>query len=111
MDYINPFIKVNAGGIPRLEALSVDSTNGLVYNFKAHRFLNYPYAGLLIFKLPAVTTAATSGNVYFTSNGGNKVQVLDYSGAAIPATNTNISAGGIFIGWYADNTLQLLTGL
>ena len=111
MAFINPFIKVNAGGIPRLEATSVDSTSGLVYDFKAHKFLNYPYAGLLLFKLPTVSTSLTSGSVYFTSNGGNKVQVFDSHGVAVPGNSTTISLGGVFLGWYSDGKLQLLTGL
>lgn len=112
MDYINPFIKVNAGGIPRLEALSVDSTAGLVYTFKKHRFLQYPYAGLLIFKLPKVTTTATAGNVYFNSGvGTSNVQVFNYSGSALDGENESLAAGGVFLGWYADGVVQLLTGV
>lgn len=111
MDYINPFIKVNQGGIPRLEAISVDTTSGSVYKFREHRFLNYPYAGLIIFKLPEVASP-TTGDVYFTSGeSGSKVLVLDRHGDKIAADNTNISAGGIFIGWYANGTLMLITGL
>lgn len=111
MDNINPFIKVNAGGIPRLEAINVTTTEGLVYTFKPHRFLNYPYAGLILFKLPAATSPLTDGSVYFTSDGGNKVQVFDSHGVAIPGNSATISLGGVFLGWYADGNLQLLTGL
>ena len=75
MAYINPFIKVNQGGIPRLEAISVDTTSGSIYKFKEHRFLNFPYAGLIIFKLPKVATP-TAGNVYFTT-GDSNILVLD----------------------------------
>ena len=63
MAYINPFIKVNAGGIPRLEARNTptaDASNNLTYDFYEHRFLNYPYAGIIIFKLPAVTAPAAA---------------------------------------------------
>ena len=111
MSYINPFIKVNQGGLPRLEAVSVDTTSGSVYKFREHRFLNYPYAGLIIFKLPEVASP-TAGDVYFTTGeSGSKVLVLDHSGKNVAATNTSISAGGIFIGWYADGTLMLITGV
>lgn len=110
MDNINPFIKVNAGGIPRLQAESVKlDGNDAIFNFRAHRFLNYPYAGLIIFKLPVISTAPTAaGDVYFTTAGTNKVQVYNYSGEAIESTNTTLAAGGIFIGWYSDNQLQIL---
>ena len=36
MAYISPFIKVNAGGIPRLEARNTptaDTSNNLIYDF------------------------------------------------------------------------------
>lgn len=111
MAFINPFIKVNAGGIPRLEARNTptaDSSNNLTYDFQQHRFLNYPYVGLLIFKLPAVTVATTAGNVYFTTGSSNTTQVYDKAGTAIESTNTTLAAGGIFIGWYSDSKLQIL---
>ena len=110
MANINPFIKVNAGGIPRLEAINVDSSSGLVYTFKPHRFLNYPYAGLILFKLPYVSTTLTEGDVYFTSDGVSKVKVFDRKGDALSGESAVLGAGGIFIGWYADGVLQLLTG-
>lgn len=111
MSYINPFIKVNQAGIPRLEAVSVDTTSGSVYKFREHRFLNYPYAGLIIFKLPEVASP-TAGDVYFTTGeSGSKVVVLDHNGNNLVATNVKVSAGGIFLGWYANGTLMLLTGV
>lgn len=109
MAFINPFIKVNAGGIPRLEAKNtptVDSSNNITYDFQQHRFLSYPYVGLIIFKLPAVTAATTAGNVYFSSV--NKIQVYDKSGNAVESTNSTLALGGIFLGWYSDNKLLLL---
>lgn len=111
MAYINPFIKVNAGGIPRLEARNtpvVDSNNNLTYDFQQHRFLNLPYVGLLIFKLPAVTAATTAGNVYFTTGSSNTTQVYDKAGETITSANATLAAGGIFIGWYSDSKLLLL---
>lgn len=111
MSIINPYIKVNSGGIPRLEAMSVDSSSGLVYTFRSHRFLNMPYVGLLIFKLPTVSTTLTAGSVYFTTNGGNKVQVYDNYGEALSGTSTTITKGGVFLGWYSDGELLILTGL
>lgn len=111
MSNINPYILVNKQGLPRLEAVSVDTTRGSVYKFREHRFLNYPYAGLIIFKLPEVASP-TAGDVYFTTGeSGSKVLVLDHNGNNVAATNTSISAGGIFIGWYADGTLMLITGV
>ena len=108
---INPFIKVNASGIPRLEAISVDTTSGSIYKFKEHKFLNFPYAGLIIFKLPKVATP-TAGNVYFTTvNNNSNILVLDAHGNNLSATDTNLAAGGIYLGWYAEESLQLLTGV
>ena len=97
MAYINPFIKVNAGGIPRLEARNtptVDASNNLTYDFYEHRFLNYPYAGIIIFKLPAVTTPA-AGNVYFTTGGSNSAQVFNKAGAILASNNTDLVAEGV----------------
>ena len=114
MAYINPFIKVNAGGIPRLSAINtptVEADNSLTYDFHFHRFLNYPYAGLLIFKLPAVTAASTAGDVYFTSGGENKIQVFNYAGEAVASTNAGLAKGGVFIGWYSNGQLLILNGL
>lgn len=114
MAFINPFIKVNAGGIPRLWAINTPvaaSDNSLTYDFNNHRFLNYPYAGLLIFKLPAVTAAASAGDVYFTTSNDNKTQVYDYSGNAVKSNDANIAKGGVFIGWYSNDQLLLLTGV
>lgn len=111
MAFINPYIMVNKSGIPRLEATNVPvvaTDNSLTYDFKKHRFLDYPYSGLIIFKLPPVTAATTAGNVYFTSNGENQTPIYNYAGAAVTSTSTSLAAGGIFIGWYSDNKLHLL---
>lgn len=111
MAYINPFIKVNQGGIPRLEARNTpvaDANNNLTYDFYPHRFLNYPYAGIIIFRLPAVTAPAAAGSVYFTSGGSNSTQVFARSGAVLPSNSANLVAGGTFIGWYSEGKLLLL---
>ena len=111
MAYINPFIKVNAGGIPRLEARNtptVDSSNNLTYDFYAHRFLNFPYTGLIIFKLPAVTAPGAAGEVFFTTNSSNSIQVNTKAGEALASNNTALVAGGVFIGWYSDSKLLIL---
>ena len=111
MAYINPFIKVNAGGIPRLDARNTptaDTNNNLTYDFYEHRFLNYPYAGIIIFKLPAVTAPAAAGSIYFTTGGSNPIQVFDKAGAALASNNTSLTPGGVFIGWYSDGKLLLL---
>ena len=107
MAYINPFIKVNQGGIPRLEAISVDTTSGSIYKFKEHRFLNFPYAGLIIFKLPKVATP-TAGNVYFTTGGSSATQVFNKAGAVLASNDASLVAGGVFIGWYSEGKLLLL---
>ena len=111
MAYINPFIKVNAGGIPRLEARNTpiaDASNNLTYDFYEHRFLNYPYAGIIIFKLPAVTAPAAAGNIYFTTGGTNAIQVFNKSGDVLASNNAGFVAGGDFIGWYSEGKLFLL---
>lgn len=110
MAYINPFIKVNQGGIPRLEARNVPTAtnNNLTYDFYPHRFLDYPYAGLIIFKLPAVTAPTTAGNVYFTSGGSNSTQVFNRNGVAVPSNSANLVGGGVFIGWYSEGKLLIL---
>ena len=111
MAYINPFIKVNAGGIPRLEARNTptaDASNNLTYDFYEHRFLNYPYAGIIIFKLPAVTAPATAGNIYFTTGGTNAIQVFNKSGDVLASNNAGFVVGGVFIGWYSEGKLLLL---
>lgn len=111
MAFINPFIKTNQGGIPRLEATVTKSGNDIIYDFQPHRFLNYPYAGYITFKLPSTTAPTSAGDVYFTTGGANKIQVMDYSGAEVSSTDTGLVAGGVFIGWYSDNVIRLLTGL
>lgn len=112
MAMINPFIKVNAGGIPRLQAESTSiSGNDVTYDFHNHRFLNYPYVGLIIFKLPAITAPGAAGNVYFTTGGQSNIQVYNHSGETVVSTNAGLVSGGIFVGWYSDGKLLILTGL
>ena len=111
MAYISPFIKVNPGGIPRLEARNTptaDTSNNLTYDFYEHRFLNYPYAGIIIFKLPAVTAPSAAGSVYFTTGDSNSVQVFNKAGAVLASNNIDLVAGGVFIGWYSEGKLLLL---
>lgn len=111
MAYINPFIKVNAGGIPRLEARNTptaDANNNLTYDFYPHRFLSYPYSGLIIFKLPAVTTPGAAGEVFFTTGGNSGIQVYDKAGTAIASNDAELVLGGVFLGWYSDSKLLLL---
>lgn len=115
MAFINPFIKVNAGGIPRLQgtAQSPQTTTGnIVYDFEPHRFLNYPYAGMLIFKLNAQpSTPAAAGTVTFSTNGQNATQVFKYDGTALTSTDSGLTNGGVYLGWYSDDKLLLLTGV
>ena len=75
MAYINPFIKVNAGGIPRLEAETVTlTTDAATFNFSNHKYLNLPYSGLILFKLPSFTAPVTAVPIVFNTNG--KTQAL-----------------------------------
>ena len=115
MILLNPYFYANKQGIPRLEARNTptaDTSNNLTYDFYEHRFLNYPYAGIIIFKLPAVTAPAAAGNVYFTTGDNNSnILVLDAHGNNLSATDTNLAAGGVYLGWYAEGNLLLMTGV
>jgi len=67
---INPFIWANKGGIVRLEATGVAvGTDNVTFSFQPHGFLNYPYSGLILFKLPSYTAPTTAVPVIFSTNG------------------------------------------
>jgi len=107
MNIINPFITTNKRGIPTLEATSLTlDGNNATYTFREHQFLNYPYRGLLIFKLPA-STAAGAGTVTFKSGTDAGVTVYDYSGTALESNATNLLTGGVYVAWYSDSKLLL----
>lgn len=109
MTFINPFILTNAQGIPRLEATGVTvNTSNVVFSFKNHRFLNYPYVGLILFKLPSYTAPSPAVPIVFDTN-GNSQALTTLNGAAV--TSAELSSAGIYLAFYDGNTLQLLTGI
>ena len=109
MPPISPFIWSNRNGIPRLEATSVEvTTTAVVYNFNPHRFLNTNWAGLILFKLPSYTAPATAVPIVFNTNG--KTQALTTLGGTA-VTSAQLNKEGIYLAYYENNTLQLLTGI
>lgn len=93
---INPYILANSQGIPRLRATGVTVTATEVrFSFQNHPFLNAPFVGKLLFKLPAVP-AGTAGTlpVVFATNGGSQAAVSYETGA--PLTAANIARAGIY---------------
>ena len=109
MAIFNPFIWANRNGIVRLEATSVDiNTNNVVYNFNNHRFLNANYSGLIIFKLPAYTAPTTAVPVVFNTNGRQQaVTILN----DVAVTSAELNKAGIYLAYYENGVLQLLTGI
>lgn len=103
-----PFIFANRNGIPRLEATGVDiSTTAVTFNFNPHRFLNTPFAGLILFKLPAFTAPATAVPLVFNTNGRTQA-VTGLNGVAL--TSADISSSGVYLAYYESGVLQILTG-
>lgn len=106
---INPFIWANKNGIVRLEATGVTiNTSNVIYTFQPHRFLSNPYSGLILFKLPSFTAPTTAVPIIFNTNGINQA-VTTLNGDAV--TSDNLNKSGIYLAYYENNTLQLLTGI
>lgn len=105
----NPYFYANKQGIPRLEADSVNiTTTNATYNFSSHKYINYPFSGLVLFKLPEITAPVTAVPIIFNTNG--KTQALTtLDGDAV--TTANLNKSGIYLAYYENNTLQLLTGI
>ena len=93
---INPYILANTQGIPRLRATGVVVTDTEVrFKFANHPFLNYPFVGKILFKLPAIPedTAATLP-VVFSTNGNSQSAVSYETGEALTAAD--ITRAGIY---------------
>lgn len=106
---INPFIWANRGGIIRLEATSVTvGTSNITFTFQPHRFLSNPYSGLILFKLPSFTAPTTAVPIVFSTNGVTQA-VTTLGGDTV--TSDNLNKSGIYLAYYENNTLQLLTGI
>lgn len=110
MAFINPFIMANRGGIPRLEATSVNvGTANVTFNFRNHPFLNNSnFIGLVLFKLPSYTAPATAVPIVF--NTGGKTENLTTVGG-VDVTSAELNQSGIYLAVYDSGTLQLLTGI
>lgn len=110
MAFINPFIMANRGGIPRLEATSVNvGTSNVTFNFRNHPFLNNPnFIGLVLFKLPSFTPPATAVPIVFNTSGNT--EALTTLGGD-PVTSAELNKSGIYLAVYDNGTLQLLTGI
>lgn len=109
MNILNPYIWANKGGIVRLEATGVTvSTTAVTFNFQSHRFLNAPYSGLILFKLPSYTAPSTAVPVVFNTDGKAQA-VTSINGEDV--TSADLSGSGIYLAYYENGTLQILTGL
>lgn len=103
MILLNPYVYANRNGIPRLEANSVNvgTTN---VTFTPHSFLNKAYSGLILFKLPGFTAPTTAVPIVFNTNGKD---LTTLGGAAV--TSATLNQAGIYLAYYENNTLQLLS--
>ena len=107
MILLNPYVYANKNGIPRLEANSVNvGTSNVTFTFTPHNFLNMAYSGLVLFKLPGFTAPATAVPIVFNTNG--KDQDLTTLGGDT-VTSATLNKAGIYLAYYENNTLQLLS--
>lgn len=108
---INPYILANTQGIPRLRATGVTvSTTEVRFSFQNHRFLNYPFVGKLLFKLPAIPAGTTETlPVVFSTNGNNQSAISYETGE--PITAADIARAGIYDAIYdsEDGVLYIHT--
>ena len=93
---INPYILANTQGIPRLQATGVTVTTTEVrFSFRNHRFLNFPFVGKLLFKLPAIPTGTTETlPVVFSTNGNSQSAVNYDTGETL--TVADVARAGIY---------------
>lgn len=104
---MNPYILINREGIPRLEGKATVDGNNVTVTFNPHRFLNYPYAGLILFKINSYTAPSAAGTVTFTSSSNSSISPKDSAGELIESTNAGLVAGGLFLGYYENGSLNL----
>lgn len=106
---MNPYIWANKEGIVRLEASGVSvGSDSVTFTFNSHRFLNAPYSGLILFKLPSFTAPATAVPIIFSTSGKNQA-VTYLGGTAI--TSAMLNEAGVYLAYYENGTLQMLTGI
>lgn len=81
---INPLILANSQGIPRLEATRVNvAATEVQFVFQNQAFLNTPFIGLILFKLPLIPAGTTDTlPVVFTANGSNQAAINYNTGVA-----------------------------
>lgn len=93
---INPYILANSQGIPRLKATGVTVTTTEVrFSFVNHRFLNFPFVGKLLFKLPAIPAGTTETlPVVFSTNGNTQTAVSYETGETL--TVADVTRAGIY---------------
>ena len=107
MILLNPYVYANKNGIPRLEANSVNvGTSNVTFTFTPHNFLNMAYSGLVLFKLPEFTAPATAVPIVFNTNGKDQ-DLTTLGGDAV--TSATLNKAGIYLAYYENNTLQLLS--
>lgn len=97
---INPYILANSQGIPRLEATGVNvTTTDVRFTFQNQPFLNAPFVGLILFKLPAIPTGTTATlPVVFATNGNNQSAVNYNTGSAL--TVSDFARSGVYLAIY-----------
>lgn len=106
---LNAYYYANKRGIPRLESNNVTiSTDAITFNFTEHNYLNVPYSGLILFKLHSFTAPSTAVPIIFNTNG--KTQALTTLGGNT-VTSAELNKAGIYLAYYENSTLQLLTGI
>ena len=93
---IAPYMLANSQGIPRLRATAVTVTATEVrFSFQNHPFLNAPFIGKLLFKLPAIPTGTTETlPVVFATNGNSQAAVNYDTGE--PLTAADVARAGIY---------------
>lgn len=108
---INPYILANTQGIPRLRATSVNATASEVrFSFANHPFLNAPFVGLILFKLPAIPTGTDNTlPVVFATNGNAQSAVSYETGEAL--TVADVARAGVYLAVYdsEDGVLYVFT--
>lgn len=93
---IAPYMLANSQGIPRLRATAVTVTATEVrFSFQNHPFLNAPFIGKLLFKLPTIPTGTTATlPVVFATNGNSQAAVNYDTGE--PLTAADVARAGIY---------------
>lgn len=97
---INPLILANSQGIPRLEATRVNvAATEVQFVFQNQAFLNAPFIGLILFKLPLIPAGTTDTlPVVFATNGNSQAAINYETGA--PLTVADVARAGIFLAIY-----------